>query len=170
MPILIARIVTKKLAKIWVYARENRAARLLTRAYNLNAASSPGLQGKTVGTRLTKRRRQRELQFVVTFSMRGRGTTPKGGEGISVHGGRDGNPSSLLPRTCSRAHNPIPFPFERLPWRLHFISICRCIRILRYISLPSVHPRRDYGVKLTRLSTFFLFGPLTINPHGLHLL
>ena len=27
--------------------------------------------------------------------------------------------------------------------------------------MPSVHPRRDYDVKRTRLSTFFLFGPLT---------
>ena len=112
MPILIARIVTKKLAKIWVYARENRAARLLTRACNLNAAWSPGLQGKTAGTRLTQRRRQREIQFVVTFSMRGRGTTPKGGEGISVHGGEGWKPLLTPPSHVLTRPQSHPFPFR----------------------------------------------------------
>ena len=158
-------MVIKKLAKIWVYARENRAARLLTRASNHNAASSPGLQGKTVGTRLTQRERQREIQFVVTFSMRGRGRTPKGGEGISLHGGRDGNPSSLLPRTCSRAHNPIPFPFERLPWR-HAMKVHQNLKV-HFFAVRASTTR----LRCETYSTFDFLSFWTIdNPHGVHLL
>ena len=80
------------------------------------------------------------------------------GKGFRCMGAeRDGNP----PHFClAHAHAPTIQSLS-LSNACHEGLICWCIRILRYISLPSVHPRRDYDVKLTRLSTFFLFGPLT---------
>ena len=168
MTILIARVVTKKLAKIWVYARENRAARLLTRASNHNAAWSPGLQGKTVGTRLTKRRRQRELQFVVTFSMRGRGTTPKEGKGFRfMGGGMETPPHSSL----AHAHAPT-IPSLSLSNACHEASLYLNLLVHQNLKIHFFAVRASTTrLRCETYSTFDFFSFWTIdNPHGLHLL
>ena len=81
------------------------------------------------------------------YSLRGRRLKGKGkgvlGKGVLVaretRGARGRREGNLLPRACSRALIPFPFPFERLPRRLSPVGRVRRERKNVFLaSLPSL--------------------------------